>query len=202
VNRRGDRPCSAYYAYPAGCRRRRLAHSRSPPRRLSRKRPGRNRKRPSERLARRAPARGSAESRSDPVARPRPSAARQSAPRTARRATAALDMCGKTETREPPRPVNCTERLRLSGCASPGSHKGGNMAGRLIVTLAAAALCLRGGAALAAAESRSSPANEKGTYFAIGAARQVRRARRGDQARSPAHAARRRTSSNLRYDPA
>src|SRR5882672_4803841 len=43
------------------------------------------------------------------------------------------------------------------------------MAGRLIVTLAAAALCLRGGAALAAAEYKIVTANEKGTYFAIGA---------------------------------
>jgi len=43
------------------------------------------------------------------------------------------------------------------------------MAWKLIATLAAAALCLRGGAALAAAEYKIVTANEKGTYYAIGA---------------------------------
>src|SRR5262245_43570705 len=43
------------------------------------------------------------------------------------------------------------------------------MAWKLIVTLATAGLCLRGGAALAAAEYKIVTANEKGTYFAIGA---------------------------------
>ncbi len=43
------------------------------------------------------------------------------------------------------------------------------MAWKLIVTLATAGLCLRGGAAFAAAEYKIVTANEKGTYFAIGA---------------------------------
>ena len=43
------------------------------------------------------------------------------------------------------------------------------MAWKLIVTLAAAGFCLRGGAAFAAAEYKIVTANEKGTYFAIGA---------------------------------
>src|SRR5215510_3447483 len=43
------------------------------------------------------------------------------------------------------------------------------MSWKLIATLATAALCLRGGTALAAAEYKIVTANEKGTYFAIGA---------------------------------
>ncbi len=43
------------------------------------------------------------------------------------------------------------------------------MARKLIVTLTAATLCLHGGAALAAADYKIVTANEKGTYFAIGA---------------------------------
>ncbi len=43
------------------------------------------------------------------------------------------------------------------------------MTRKLIRTLVAAALCLHGGAAVAAADYKIVTANEKGTYFAIGA---------------------------------
>src|SRR5499427_2955181 len=43
------------------------------------------------------------------------------------------------------------------------------MVGRLVATFVAATLCLQGGAAFGAAEYKIVTANEKGTYFAIGA---------------------------------
>ena len=44
----------------------------------------------------------------------------------------------------------------------------GPLVGTLLGTIMAAALCLHGGAAVAAAEYKIVTANEKGTYFAIG----------------------------------
>src|SRR5262249_36477627 len=61
-------------------------------------------------------------------------------------------------------------RSRRSVCAILETHRGGNdMAWKHIVTLATAAVCLRGGGAFAASEYKIVTANEKGTYFAIGA---------------------------------
>src|SRR5512134_263372 len=65
------------------------------------------------------------------------------------------------------------KRKRHWGCARHALHKGGTRMVRLTVdklirAVAVAALCLQGGAAVAAAEYKIVTANNTGTYFAIG----------------------------------